>query len=161
MDDLSSASLDVSPVRTRMDAVPAQSAIYMSVYRRSPTITVPPGSTPISRAAISSIRPLGFPITMGSTLHSFRCTGAIERMIDLGIERGQLSEVLRGVANQRLYVTEGRRRTGIYEIMDAKETACYFRNGHTSDSFITLEDSIRQAVALGILPEDQARADLA
>ena len=96
-----------------------------------------------------------------TTLHSFRCTGAIERMIDLGIERGQLSEVLRGVANQRLYVTEGRRRTGIYEIMDAKETAFYFRNGHTSDSFITLEDSIRQAVALGILPEDQARADLA
>ncbi len=65
MEDLSRSSREVSPVRTSMDDIPAQSAIYMSVYRRSPTITVPSGSTPISRAAISSINAFGFPMTIG------------------------------------------------------------------------------------------------
>ena len=49
-----------------MDLVPASAAMRMSVESLSPTITTSSGPTPISAAAISSIRRFGLPTTVAS-----------------------------------------------------------------------------------------------
>lgn len=96
-----------------------------------------------------------------TSLHSFSCTGAIERMIDLGVPESQLAAVLSGVSCQRLYpCTEGG-KTGIYEFMDKAETAYWFANGKVSENFIPLAQKIREAVSLGIISPEEAEADLA
>jgi hypothetical protein len=69
MPDASSCSLEVSPLRTRMDPIPALTAISMSVYRRSPTMAVVEGSTPMWDAAIRSMDALGFPMTTADVWH--------------------------------------------------------------------------------------------
>ncbi len=96
-----------------------------------------------------------------TTIHARSCTGAIERMLDLGAGKLQLADVLKGVSCQRLYTLHDDTRTGIYEIMDAKEAGYYFENQRTPDDFIPLEKRIEQAVAEGIITSEQAQQDLA
>lgn len=88
-----------------------------------------------------------------TSLHSFSCTGAIERMEELGCEKHLLRDVLCGISNQRLLVNRKKEKTGIYEIMDEHELAFYFREGHVSASFIPLEEKIRAYESAGKLPE--------
>lgn len=96
-----------------------------------------------------------------STIHARNCIGAINRMIDLGVSRLTLTDVLKGVSCQRLYSLEDGRRIGIYEVMNGKEAAYYFNNDTTSPSFHTLEDNLKEAVSRGLVPEEQAQQDLA
>ena len=74
-----------------------------------------------------------------TSIHSQSCVAAIARMKDLGVNESQLKEVLRGVCNQRLVNDHKKGVTGIYEVMDEKQLAYYFRNGKTDESFISLE----------------------
>ena len=74
-----------------------------------------------------------------TSIHSQSTRSAIARLMDLGIEKAQLREVLQGVCNQRLVDDHKGGLTGIYEIMDRKQLACYFENGRTDENFITLE----------------------
>ena len=80
-----------------------------------------------------------------STLHSIDCTGAILRLEDLGIRRSDLQEVLRGISSQRLITEKEGGRKGIYEIMDEKELACWFGNGHCSENFVPLAKKMEAA----------------
>ena len=91
-----------------------------------------------------------------TSLHSSSCTSAIQRMMDLGVPRYQLEDVLAGISSQRLFERADGSRTGIYEIMDRKELSFYFTQGHTSKLFRTLAQEIEEAVRFGILTEDQA-----
>lgn len=86
-----------------------------------------------------------------TSLHSFSCTGAIERMIELGISRSSLADVLCGVSSQCLCMDAGGGKTGIYEIMDEKQAAFYFRNHSLPEDFVTLEARIRRAKEAGII----------
>ena len=52
-----------------MDPMPALTAISMSVYKRSPTIAVTEGSTPMWEAAIRGIDALGLPMTIADVWH--------------------------------------------------------------------------------------------
>jgi len=95
-----------------------------------------------------------------TSLHASSCAGGIERMLELGVPRMQLQDVLTGITNQRLYETANSRRIGVYELMDRKEIGYYFANHQTSPGFRTLQENIRQAVAAGIVDSRQAEADL-
>ena len=96
-----------------------------------------------------------------TSLHSGSCISAIGRLIDLGVSQLQLSDVLCGVSNQRLYDTVNETKIGVYEIMDRKEVDYYFRNHSTSSSFITLRQRIKDALQAGLVDPSQASQDLA
>ncbi len=91
-----------------------------------------------------------------TSLHSFSCVGAIERMIDLGVAKSMMAEVLCGVCNQRLFTGGPKGRTGIYEIMDERDIAFWNETGHLPEGFRRLKERIEEAVQLGIIPEEEA-----
>lgn len=95
-----------------------------------------------------------------TSLHASSCVSAIHRLMDLGVPDYQLEDVLRGISNQRLYRMKNGKYSGIYEIMNRKEVSYWFENGHTDKSFRCLEDSIRRAIAEGLLDEKEAEEDL-
>ena len=95
-----------------------------------------------------------------SSIHSSGCVNGIERMLELNVSKNQLSDVLCGISNQRLYDTSDHRKTGIYEIMDRKETSYYFKNQKTSDQFCPLAEKIRIAVKNGQIDSRQAEQDI-
>ena len=95
-----------------------------------------------------------------TSLHSFSCVSAIDRLLDLGVQEYQLQDVLTGISNQRLFDCPEGGRTGVYEWMDRKEVEYYFKNGRTSPQFRTLADGIRQELAQGTIDHAQAEAQL-
>ena len=95
-----------------------------------------------------------------TTIHAQNCAGAIDRMIDLGVSRLQLQDVLKGISNQRLYSTKNGKRTGVYEILSGKELAYCCEHEHTSEDFVSLQDRIREAVAEGTVSAEEAAQDL-
>ena len=95
-----------------------------------------------------------------TSLHSFSCVGAIERMIDLGVEDVQLQEVLKGITSQRLYEDVYDKKIGIYEIMKRKEIEHYFETKQIPDGFESLQTNIQRAIQDGIINPQQAKQDL-
>ncbi len=94
-----------------------------------------------------------------SSIHSYSCIGAIERMLDLGVNKHQLFDVLHGVSCQRLYTTTSHTKLGIYEIMDKKEVDYYHKYETKSDSFISLQETIEANIKAGILTEEETAQD--
>ena len=113
-----------------------------------------------SEAAAMAVRSALTGHLVVTSLHSFSCSGAIERMLDLGVEPFQLSEVLTGVSNQRLYPAVKGGKTGIYEYMDEKEAAYWFANRRHSERFIPLRFRIEDAVSKGLIKAEDASGDL-
>ncbi len=95
-----------------------------------------------------------------TSIHSSSCVNAINRLIDLGVSRLQLQDVLCGMANQRLYDTRDCRKIGVYEIMNRKEIEYYFLNHRPSESFQPLRVKILEAVESGQVDPEQASQDL-
>lgn len=95
-----------------------------------------------------------------TSIHSSSCVSAIHRLMDLGVEKFQLQDVLGGIANQRLYETKDGNRICIYEILKEKEVKEYFETGQISSSCFTLKDNITKAIQKGIIDKDVAKADL-
>ncbi len=96
-----------------------------------------------------------------TSIHSGSCVNAINRLIDLGVSRLQLEDVLCGMSNQRLYDDSCSHKIGVYEIMDRKEVEYYFRNHCTSGTFIPLRKKIEEAIEQGLIERSQASQDLA
>ena len=80
-----------------------------------------------------------------TSIHSFSCIGAIERMIELGVERSVLSQVLASISNQRLFYSEDGGRKGIYEIMERQDIEYWFETGRMPESFRTIDSKIKEA----------------
>ena len=95
-----------------------------------------------------------------TSLHSRSCISAIHRLIDLGVSRTQLFDVLDGIVSQRLYDTGDGERICVYEIMDRKEIEYYERNGIHSEGYTDLRGRVEDAVRKGILPYGAAESDL-
>ena len=95
-----------------------------------------------------------------TSIHSSSCVNAINRLIDLGVSRLQLQDVLFGMSNQRLYDNPQGGKIGVYEIMDRKEVEYYFLNHQTSRTFQPLREKIEEAIALGFADPLQAAQDL-
>jgi competence protein ComGA len=96
-----------------------------------------------------------------TSLHSSSCVNAVERLLDLGVTRIQLEDVLAGVSSQRLYDTHDHHKIGVYETMNQQEVSSYFRTGCVSQTFIPLQKRIEQAVSAGIIDSLQASQDIA
>lgn len=92
-----------------------------------------------------------------SSIHSFSCESTIVRMLELGVEKYQLKEVLKGVSCQRLFDRGKEGKTGIYEIMNEEEIAFYFSKGELRDDFETLQKKVRKAFEKHILSFEQAK----
>ena len=95
-----------------------------------------------------------------TSLHSGSCVNAINRLIDLGVSPLQLSDILSGMSNQRLYDDPAGGKIGVYEIMNRKEIEYYFEHHRTSSSFQPLAEKIKEAVSLGAIRPEQASQDL-
>ncbi len=91
-----------------------------------------------------------------STIHSFSCIGTILRMEDLGVERYQLKDVLRGVSAQRLFEDNGGNKFGIYEFMNEELLSEYFEKGELN-GYKTLEKRIEEAFRNHQISYSQAR----
>ena len=96
-----------------------------------------------------------------STIHSFSCVSTILRMLDLGVEKYQLKDVLKGISSQRLFEKTNGEKTGIYEYMNEKEITYYFEKGDVSDAFIPLSKQIEQALFQNEITYEQAKEYIA
>lgn len=82
-----------------------------------------------------------------TTLHSFSCVSAILRMIDLGVDKYQLQDVLKGITNQRLFSCGDGKKVGIYEFMDDSQLKYYFKYEKNPENFMDLKTRIEEAYA--------------
>ncbi|MGM9941110.1 MAG: ATPase, T2SS/T4P/T4SS family [Bulleidia sp.] len=87
-----------------------------------------------------------------TSIHAQDCRTAIDRLLDLGVKKYQLQDVLKGLSSQRLVDDHKGGKTGIYEIMDENTIRTFLETGQTGEDFITLhqaqqafEDSFRVA----------------
>lgn len=92
-----------------------------------------------------------------TTIHSFSCCSVIDRLLDLGVEKYQLQDVLTGISSQRLFEYKGGEKRGIYEFMDKKELAYFFENKKTSEYFIPISKRISNALNEKKINEKQAQ----
>ncbi len=96
-----------------------------------------------------------------TSLHASSCLLAIERMIDLGVSRLQLRDVLKGVSNQRLYFSMDKMsKVGVYEKMDRKELEYYFEYGKVSKEFESIQAGIKKEINTGKISYLEAQKDL-
>ena len=97
-----------------------------------------------------------------TSIHASDCTGAVHRMLDLGVHEYQLSDVLGGITSQRLYDRKDQPgRICVYEVMDREEVTYYFRNHKHSSRFRKLPEAVMEAVENGYICLSQAAPDLA
>ena len=82
-------------------------------------------------------------------------------MLDLGVEKYQLKDVLKGISSQRLFEKTSGEKIGIYEYMDEKEITHYFEKGDVSDAFIPLSKQIEQALFQNEITYEQAKKYIA
>ncbi|SJZ87425.1 ATPase, T2SS/T4P/T4SS family [Anaerorhabdus furcosa] len=95
-----------------------------------------------------------------TSIHSSNCFLAIERLIELGVSRYQLLDVLIGISNQRLYSSiKNQSKVGIYEILTRKGIGEYFKNEIPKD-FIPIQYAIKQAIQKGLISSTEAIKDL-
>ncbi len=94
-----------------------------------------------------------------STIHSFSCQSAVERMLELKVGTGQLRDVLWAVSNQRLYSMKNKKgKIGVYEIMQKAQLESVFE--HTlPEGFVSLQSAIEEGIRKGILTQKQTRGD--
>lgn len=96
-----------------------------------------------------------------SSLHAPSCVLAIERMLELGVEKGQLQSVLIGLSNQRLFTkSNSEQKFVIYETMNRDDIEYFFKFQKISDNFYSLRRSINDAIGHGLLNAEQASREL-
>ncbi len=92
-----------------------------------------------------------------STIHSFSCMSTILRMLDLGVDRYQLQDVLKGVSSQRLFVDSKGYTFGIYEFMNERQIHHYFEKGEIGDDFQTIQKRVTSFYQKKIISLEQAK----
>lgn len=87
-----------------------------------------------------------------STIHAASSVGAIERMLELGVEKGQLINALIGISSQRLFKCQGsENKMVIYETIGSKDIISYCRHGYLDSGFVSLQESIDEAISRNII----------
>ncbi|MCI5724038.1 MAG: Flp pilus assembly complex ATPase component TadA [Erysipelotrichaceae bacterium] len=107
-----------------------------------------------SQAALMAVRSALTGHLVVTSLHSQNCLSTLDRLLDLGVDRYQLKDVLIGISNQRLFNLGEGKRVGIYEYMNQKEVEYALENHQVSQSFIPLHSKLQTAVAQGYLASD-------
>ncbi len=81
------------------------------------------------------------------TIHASSPAGVINRLLDLGVNKMLLEDVLVGIINQRLFMTYKKdERRAIYEICDEKDIRYYFKNQQFTKTYRNLDYYISKAV---------------
>ena len=89
-----------------------------------------------------------------STIHAASSIGTIERMLELGVEKGQLINALIGISSQRLFKCKGTdKKMVIYETIESEDIVKYCKYGCLDNSFIPLQKSIDEAYKNNIIEE--------
>lgn len=71
-----------------------------------------------------------------SSIHAADCKGTIQRMLELGVSQSELSDVLIGIANQRLFpVYRHSGRVSLYELFDRNMIRQYLQGEDVSSHF--------------------------
>lgn len=95
-----------------------------------------------------------------TSIHAASCLLAIERLLELGVNKGQLYNVLVGISNQRLFKRQNSSaKVVIYETMGRDEIVYYFKNGAISPEFYTLEERIEDAKRQDIIAQDEVASE--
>ncbi len=95
-----------------------------------------------------------------STIHAPNCLLSIERMLELGVSRFQLANVLVGLSSQRLFSKKGTNdKIVFYETMSRELIEEYF-DGHLKTLPHPLKESIRQAVIDNLIDENETYKEI-
>ncbi|MFV0380507.1 MAG: ATPase, T2SS/T4P/T4SS family [Anaerorhabdus sp.] len=95
-----------------------------------------------------------------TSIHSSSCVLAIERLVELGVQRNQLQDVLKGITNQRLLLsTDKINKVAVYEKMDRKELVYYFANKKLSEEFSSINEEVKKALSKGIISYDDIQEE--
>ena len=86
-----------------------------------------------------------------TSIHSGDCTGAISRLLELGVQEYQLQDVLSGISNQRLFTRQDGTRTGVYEVMNRREIVQYMKEHTLPKDHVSLKEKLHEAARLGIV----------
>ena len=96
-----------------------------------------------------------------TSLHSGSCLQTINRILELGVDLGQLKNVIVGIVNQRLYKRkDSEDKLVVMEIMDKDELDYYFKYNSVSERFIPLKKQIYAAIKANQLDPIEAEKDL-
>ena len=80
-----------------------------------------------------------------TTIHAANASSVISRMVELGVDKTHLYEVLISVSNQRmLFNSKTHKKQVFYEVMVEKEIEYFKNNGKNSDKFISLHNQINK-----------------
>lgn len=87
-----------------------------------------------------------------STVHAKSTSGALHRLLDLGVSKQDLLETVTLITNQELYTRKDfKGRICLYEIMDSSEMDYYFQNQNHSIHFKSLQTITEFAKRKGII----------
>lgn len=96
-----------------------------------------------------------------STIHSFSCESALERMAELGVNANQLKDVLVCVVNQRLYNTKNHKKICVYESLNREEIIKAIEHERMQENTNTIRKQAERLVENGIITAKEVRADFA
>ena len=96
-----------------------------------------------------------------TSIHAGNTEMAINRLLELGVNKYQLFDVLQGISNQRLYPKVNyEEKTGIYEIMNREEVLYYLQHKTHSKEFTFLKSKIQDAINKNIIEKEFCFQDL-
>lgn len=96
-----------------------------------------------------------------TTLHAKSCKEALLRLLDLGVSRNDLKEVLTALTNQRIFPSKNRKgRVCVYEILQKEDIRYFFEKGECRQEHKDIFDEIMESVEQGYISKKEAKADL-
>ena len=102
------------------------------------------------KAAINALRAANTGHLVLTTIHASSASSTISRMVDLGVNKEHLYEMLLCVVYQRMIVDRSGEKVVIYEVMDKKEIEYFRANNKTSDYFESVDQQIKKGIENGI-----------
>ena len=95
-----------------------------------------------------------------TTIHAPNCILSIERLLELGVSRFQLENVLVGLASQRLFTKKtGNGKIAFYEIMNRKMIETFFQNKNPH-IHQPLRETIEAAAKLNIIDANEINKEI-
>lgn len=96
-----------------------------------------------------------------TTIHAKTCKEAILRLLDLGVNKNDLKEVLTALTNQRIYASKNRKgRVCVYEIAQKEDVKSFFENEQFQINHKSIYDEIMECVEQGYISKKEAEKDL-
>ncbi len=94
-----------------------------------------------------------------TTLHAKNGLECLSRLMNLGINKIDLYNVITGVFSQRLYSSKNG-KVCVYEILTQKDIQFMLDHQRYPDKVKTLQDKIREGIEKGYIQDEQAKYDL-